>query len=115
MVQERRPRAKSTAVKCDHCKFTGDDLTSDLYQCIAHHPSAHHTGCFKHCCQACALNMDLSVAEADEVPKIADIVCSSCASAVQKANWWSMNPTKGKGGGAKKRQKQAAKVRGGLY
>ena len=124
---QRRPRTKSTALKCDHCKRAGDDLTSNLYQCIAHHRSAHHAGCFKHCCQACALNMDRSVAQVDEVPNNADIVCSSCASAEQKANWWMMNPTKGSS--ANKRQKQAtqkpkdagstannaAKVRGGLY
>ena len=133
MLKERRPRAnsKSTALKCDHCKRAGDDLfTSNLYQCIAHHRSAHHAGCFKHCCQACALNMDRSVAKVDddEVPNNADIVCSSCASAEQKANWWIMNPTKGRVS-ANKRQKQAAgavqdagstannaaKVRGGLY
>ena len=123
---QRRPRTKSTALKCDHCKRAGDDLTSNLYQCIAHHRSAHHAGCFKHCCQACALNMDRSVAKVDEVPNNADIVCSSCASVEQKANWWNMNPAKGS---ANKRQKQAtqkpkdagstannaAKVRGGLY
>ena len=117
MVQERRARAKSTAFKCDHCKLSVDELPCNLYQCIAHHGSAHHVGCFKHCCQACALHMDQSVAQADEVPNNADIVCSSCASADQKANWWIMNPTKGR----KKRQKpgstanNAAKVRGGLY
>jgi hypothetical protein len=116
MVQERRARAKSTAFKCDHCKLSVDELPCNLYQCIAHHDSAHHVGCFKHCCQACALHMDQSVAQANEVPNNADIVCSSCASADQKANWWIMNPTKG----SKKRQKQrpgstannAAKVRG---
>jgi hypothetical protein len=107
MVKERRARVKKTAFKCDHCKLSGDDLISNLYECIAHHASANQTGCFKHCCQACALHMDRSVADDNEVPNNADIVCSSCASAEQKANWWLMNPTKGKGN-PKKRRKQAA-------
>jgi hypothetical protein len=89
-------------VKCDHCKVSVDALLCNLYTCCA------DPGCSKHCCQACAFQMDKSTAGApDEVPSNTDIVCSSCASSTQKSNWWIMNPFKGT---ANKRQKQAAAV-----
>ena len=92
--------------KCDHCKLSD----CNLYEC-------NTTGCSKFCCQACAFHMDKSTGAPDEVPSNADIVCSSCASAEQKANWWVRNPLKGnaKGNAKNATKRQKLKVRGGLY
>ena len=130
-MAEKRSSRKATTdkkFKCDHCKFSNDELKCNLYECN----NAGVATCSKYCCHACAYHMDKSVASTDGAPSNTDIVCSSCASQEQKANWWLMNPPKGnangKGQGHKKRQKLAAKeqqsagfnvaeseVRGGLY
>ena len=113
-MSEKRSSRKTgnhCKLKCDHCKLSNDALSCNLYECNT------GSGCSKFCCQACAFHMDKSTGAPDEVPSNADIVCSSCASAEQKANWWVRNPLKGNAKGnaknAKKRQK--LKVRGGLY
>ena len=122
MAEKRASRKMGRKPKCDHCKLSVDALTCNLYDCFA------GSGCSSFCCQACAFNLDQSTAGADEVPSNTDIVCSSCASTLQKANWWIMNPLKK--GNAKKRKRHkktdvpvqqpkgtgsTAKVRGGLY
>ena len=129
MAEKRSSRKATTTdkkLKCDHCKFSDDELKCNLYECN----NAGVATCSKYCCHACAYHMDKSVASTDGAPSNTDIVCSSCASHEQKANWWLMNPPKGNanGKGHKKRPKIAAKeqqsagfkvaeseVRGGLY
>ena len=109
-MSEKRSSRKTGSkpkFKCDHCKLPDDALSCDLYAC-----NNTGTGCSKFCCQACAFHMDKSTGAPDEVPSNADIVCSSCASAEQKANWWLLNPLKGNAKGnakqpTKKRQKSA--------
>ena len=106
MSEKRSSRKTGSKPKCDHCKLSDDALSCNLYEC-----NNTGTGCSKFCCQACAFHMDKSTGAPDEVPSNADIVCSSCASAEQKANWWVRNPLKGNAKGnannAKKRQKSA--------
>ena len=105
MAEKRASRKMGMKPKCDHCKLSVDALTCNLYDCFA------GSGCSSYCCHACAFNLDQSTASANEVPSNTDIVCSSCASTTQKANWWIMNPLKKGHGKNRKRHK----VRGGLY
>lgn len=107
MSEKRSSRKTGSKPKCDHCKLSDDALPQShyLYEC-----NNTGTGCSKFCCQACAFHMDKSTGAPDEVPSNADIVCSSCASAEQKANWWVQNPLKGNAKNAKKRQKKSAGV-----